>query len=217
MPLMTRFVFIAFLFLLPMLGVVYSQESSGMQGRTAETPHRELPRYQFDFKPSDLPRANSPEARLMAKYCVQCHSLPSPTIHMGNEWDRALQRMFWRMDTLGNQKKSSWWPWSSGNALKVPTLEERELMTQYIKKNSLRRARAIPEPASPGAEVYKYTCSQCHVLPDTTLHSANEWPRTIEKMQKHLEGTILGPMLPEELDLILPYLQRNGRRFFGNS
>ncbi|MDH4100799.1 MAG: hypothetical protein OEV28_09535, partial [Nitrospirota bacterium] len=156
-------------------------------------------------------------ARLVATYCVQCHNLPSPTLHMGNEWDRALQRMFWRMDTLGNQQKSGWWPWSSKKSLKVPTEEERALMTNYIKKHSLRRARTIPEPASPGAEVYKYTCSQCHVLPDTTLHSADEWPATIKKMQKHLEGTILGPMLQEELDLLLPYLQRNGRKFFGNS
>lgn len=216
---MKTFFAVLICFLLPLIDTAYCQDSAGtMQVRAADSEHLALPRYQFDLKPHELPRSDSPEAKLVAKYCSQCHTLPSPSIHQGNEWDRALSRMFWRMESLSRQQKTIWWPWlSSQNAVQVPSSEEQEKLTQYIKKHSLRRALAIPDPDSAGAQIFKYTCTQCHVLPDVTIHSADEWPATIRKMQKHLEQTILGPMFQDELDLLLPYLQRHGRRFFGRS
>lgn len=216
---MDKFLFVLIFLLLSQINYACGQDSVGtMQARAADFEQRAVPRYQLDLKPHELPQADSPAAQLVAKYCIQCHTIPSPSIHQGNEWDRALSRMFWRMESLSRQQRSGWWPWpSSSNTVKVPTLEEQERITHYIKKHSLRRARTIPEPASAGAEVFKYTCSQCHVLPDISIHSADEWPRTVEKMQKYLDKTILGPMYQEELDLLLPYLQRNGRRFLGRS
>lgn len=173
-----------------------------------------MPRYQLDLQPHELPRPDSPGAKLVAKYCSQCHSIPSPLIHQGNEWDRALDRMFWRIDSLNARNQESWWPWASTrNRVLVPAPDERELLTQYIKKNSIRPARKIPESGSAAAEAFKYTCTLCHALPDPALHSAAEWSTSIDKMQKHLEGTIYGPMEKDEKDFLLAYLKRNGRRF----
>jgi len=39
-----------------------------------------------DFEPRQLPNAKSRGARLLVRYCVQCHNLPNPAMHNAAKW-----------------------------------------------------------------------------------------------------------------------------------
>ncbi len=38
-----------------------------------------------------------------------------------------------------------------------------------------------------GYELYKSYCQQCHRLQSPKLHTANEWPKTVNKMQSYMK------------------------------
>ena len=46
-----------------------------------------------------LPDPDSAGAKLVSRYCGQCHPAPAPTLKTGAEWDRVLHRMHLRVDT----------------------------------------------------------------------------------------------------------------------
>src|SRR6185295_5557254 len=52
--------------------------------------------------PAELPEPRSEGARLTARYCVQCHYLPSPQMHTPDKWATTVERMVWRMQGRGN-------------------------------------------------------------------------------------------------------------------
>src|SRR5262245_5162793 len=54
------------------------------------------------IEPRDLPEPQSEGARLTARYCVQCHYLPSPQMHTPDRWTTTVVRMVWRMQGNGN-------------------------------------------------------------------------------------------------------------------
>ncbi|HDK38196.1 MAG TPA: hypothetical protein ENG92_04185, partial [Thiolapillus brandeum] len=45
-----------------------------------------------------LPQAASTEARLLSRYCTQCHSLPGPDRHTATEWQEVTDNMFLLME-----------------------------------------------------------------------------------------------------------------------
>src|SRR6188508_1175524 len=53
-------------------------------------------------EPRQLPEPGSEGARLTARYCVQCHYLPSPQMHAPDKWSSTVVRMVWRMQGKGN-------------------------------------------------------------------------------------------------------------------
>ena len=53
-------------------------------------------------EPGELPEPSSEGARLTARYCVQCHYLPSPQMHTAARWKTSVERMVWRMQGKGN-------------------------------------------------------------------------------------------------------------------
>ncbi len=69
----------------------------------------------------------------------------------------------------------------------------------------------LPEPELPGAVVMKDNCSSCHAVPSPAVHTAKEWPNIIYRMQEHrrMNGYVL--ITPEELALLLDYLQRHSK------
>src|SRR5262245_44954991 len=54
------------------------------------------------IEPAQLPEPDSEGARLTARYCVQCHYLPSPQMHTADKWNTIVVRMVWRMQGKGN-------------------------------------------------------------------------------------------------------------------
>src|SRR3954471_10165342 len=72
--------------------------------RWAESPHgpmleRLLPP---TFAARQLPEPRSEGARLVLRYCVQCHNLPNPAMHHAAKWPSIVERMVLRMEGRGN-------------------------------------------------------------------------------------------------------------------
>jgi hypothetical protein len=70
--------------------------------------------------------------------------------------------------------------------------------------------QSIPEPESPGAELYLKKCTQCHGLPAPQRHTAEQWDHLLVMMQSFMDKKNLA--FPEdEKKLIKDYLHRNAR------
>jgi len=69
----------------------------------------------------------------------------------------------------------------------------------------------LPESDSLGAQVLKENCSKCHGVPSPAVHTAEEWPNVIYRMQEHRRMTGYSLIVPEELELLLDYLKRNAK------
>lgn len=154
-------------------------------------------------KPEALPEPNSPGAKLLIRYCTQCHNLPGPAMHTAEEWPAVDGRMISRMEMMAGMKGMMM-------DIQAPTVEERKTLLAYMQQHALRPAsqEALGAPNAPGLNRFRRTCSQCHALPDPSLHTAQEWPGVVERMRKNM--AIMGkPVITDqERDEIVGYLRR---------
>lgn len=181
------------------------------------------------MRPSQLPDAGSRGARLVSLYCVQCHNLPDPAMHDARSWPEVVRRMVPRMEGRGNlgplMADLMLPPGSGGRALAAPTPAEEADIVRYLQRHAQRGfdPAADPELAQamqrgPG-RMFADACSQCHVLPDPTQHTAEEWPKVVLRMRENLEWmtrAVGGRADPREPQLSVPeivgFLQRYARR-----
>lgn len=87
----------------------------------------------------------------------------------------------------------------------------------------------LPEPGSEPARLVQEYCTQCHALPGPGLHTAEEWPSVVGRMNMRMQmmgnmrammggmGMMGGIKAPSEreLDLILAYLQQHAQKPLG--
>ena len=158
------------------------------------------------LKPSELPEAQSPAARLTARYCVQCHALPAPAMHGAQRWERVVERMLPRMRGEGNQGRLMH---EMMQGLQAPDAEQVRVINAYLarhaqqpldlaERDALERDRRLP-PAVPGrpeltkalatedGRMFQGACNQCHELPDPAAHSSAEWPAVVARMQDNMQ------------------------------
>jgi hypothetical protein len=168
------------------------------------------------IEPAQLPEPGSEGARLTARYCVQCHYLPSPQMHTADKWASTVVRMVWRMEGKGNlgavMKEMM-------DNVQAPGSEEVAVLTTYLKKHGQKEM----DPAHPAlrtepGKMFSIACTQCHALPDPRQHSAREWPGVVERMKRHMTwaNTVVGPdslRTTPVLDTteIVRFLQRHAR------
>lgn len=167
-------------------------------------------------RPEQLPEPDSPGARTMARYCVQCHYLPSPAMHTPENWPKTLDRMVPRMQGKGNMGTLMQ---DMMAGVQAPSGDEVQTLLAYLRRHGqqpIDRAR-YPDLATPEGRAFDLACSQCHALPDPKRHTSREWPAVVERMKKHLEwvGTVRGRQPNPEGELratqIIAFLQRNAR------
>lgn len=72
-----------------------------------------------------LPEADSRGARLIGKYCAQCHAPPSPSLHTAEEWAGVTQRMRGHIGELA----------ASGVGVQMPDASDLNALTQYLSKH----------------------------------------------------------------------------------
>ena len=167
------------------------------------------------IKPGDLPEPGSEGAKLMARYCVQCHNLPSPMMHSAAEWPGVAEKMFQRMSmcsrmsgmgmmgNMGGMGMKGMMGGASGNGMmgmmniKAPSAKEQEIIVSYLKEHSLKSIQpgALPLPRSKGAILFAATCAQCHALPDPGQYTAQEWPQVVALMRKNMVA--MGKTVPD--------------------
>lgn len=166
--------------------------------------------------PASLPEPTSNGARLMVRYCVQCHHLPSPAMHHAEKWKKVVDRMVVRMRGEGNM--GSLMNQMMGE-LAAPTEEEIHVLLEYLRRNSqqpLDGAR-FPDLDTRGRS-FSIACSQCHVLPDPRSRRAEEWPAIVARMERNMAwmnrvvGSRFDPREPQlDVSEILAYLRRHAR------
>jgi hypothetical protein len=140
------------------------------------------------FTPKQLPEPKSRGAQLTQRYCVQCHNLANPAMHVPERWPSVIERMVPRMEGKGNMGKLM----SEMMAgVEAPSPEDKQAIVDYHRRHGmlpLDPAR-YPDVKSPRAESFRVACEQCHALPDPRMHTAKEWPAVTARMQKHMEWT----------------------------
>lgn len=149
------------------------------------------------LEPSGLPEADSRGARLVALYCVQCHNLPSPAMHDARSWPEIVRRMVPRMEGRGNlgplMADLMRAPGAGERAMAAPTPDEEGEIVRYLQRHAQRGFDPVAEPEVAKAlergagRMFADACSQCHVLPDPSQHTAEEWPKVVDRMRDNLE------------------------------
>ena len=156
--------------------------------RWAESPHgpmleRILPP---TFEPRQLPEPKSRGARLVVRYCVQCHNLPNPAMHQREKWPGIFERMVLRMKGRGNMGELMY---DMMDGVSTPSVNEAEVLPAYLRRHSQRPLDPKKYPAvyQPEGQSFRLACQQCHVLPDPRRHTASEWPAVVSRMEKNME------------------------------
>lgn len=143
---------------------------------------------------TDLPDPSSEGAVAVARYCDQCHDLPSPTMHSATDWPGVLRRMWLRMDRMPENYE-----------LQVPDEGSRQQMVSYMLANALQVSTNLAR--GPGQAEFARICSRCHALPDPRIHSSKDWLAVFLRMERNMERMKVSPPTKVETEQILSYLQ----------
>ena len=154
-------------------------------------------------KPENLPNPSSRGAKLLNHYCTQCHDLPNPAMHTVDEWPAITTRMFSRMSMMSGMM-----------GVENPSSEEQALIISYLKVHSLKAISPgmLPSPESKGAILFKKTCSQCHALPEPSLHTAQEWSAVVERMRGNMQTMGKKVITDQEKAAIADYLMSHAKK-----
>jgi mono/diheme cytochrome c family protein len=95
-----------------------------------------------------------------------------------------------------------------------PTSDEQREIVAYMKAHSLKPVSPslLPAPESKSAILFKETCSQCHALPDPTLHTAQEWTAVVERMRGNMQAMDRRVITDQEKADIVAYLNEHARK-----
>ncbi len=74
----------------------------------------------------------------------------------------------------------------------------------------------LPDPASRGAQLLNYYCTQCHGLPSPAMHAADEWPAIASRMFSRMSmmSGMMGVENPTQVEReeILAYLKAHSMK-----
>jgi len=79
--------------------------------------------------PAEMPDADSAGAKLVSRYCTQCHDLPSPKLHSASGWPTTVARMNERMQWLSQNDNST--------TIVAPSADELSGLIDYLAANGL--------------------------------------------------------------------------------
>jgi hypothetical protein len=170
------------------------------------------------FAVSQLPEPGSAGARLVVRYCVQCHNVPNPAMHHAQKWPTIVQRMVLRMEGHGNMGMLMA---EMMAGVRAPSEESTSVIVAYLQKHAQTPLdpKRYPEAFRPSGEAFRLACNQCHVLPDPKRYTAQEWPRVVARMQENMAwmNRVVGskPVRGEpqlRIDEINAFLRKYARR-----
>ncbi len=58
-----------------------------------------------------------------------------------------------------------------------------------------------------GYAIYQEYCDQCHRLQNPSLHTAEQWPKVVERMHKHMVEMKRNIISPEQTEKLLVFLR----------
>jgi len=188
-----------------MMGGGMMMDRGGIKGIMEEMMGAKLP---SGMEPRDLPEASSNGARLLGKYCTQCHEMPGPGMHTAEEWPRVVDRMNRRMQMMSGHNMMLMM-----HDIKAPSDNELQILMSYLKKHAQQAIdkTQYTDLNSPSGKIFMTTCSQCHALPDPKQHTVDEWPTVVERMTRNMNA--MGKVVPDRktLEVIVAYLQKHAK------
>ncbi len=154
--------------------------------------------------PEKLPEPNSLGAKLLQKYCIQCHDIFSPRMHSAEKWSSVFQRVSWHMQMMPKGEKMG-----RVVQIKAPSPQEGTELLTYLKRHSLHAAdqSKLDHLDTPSGKVFLQTCSQCHALPDPKQHTTQEWAGVTTRMNQNMQQMQKPVIQPKEEALIVQFLQ----------
>jgi cytochrome c2 len=189
------------------------------QGNSGENPMREMMRRMMQglvpppgMTPERLPDAGSEGARLLVRYCEQCHDLPSPQYKSAPQWPSVLDRMLGRMQMMGGGMTGGGMMGGGMmgmGRIEAPTTSEARTLLGYLQTHAIIEARSNELAAGDPADrrVFSVTCAQCHVLPSPSLHAQQEWPAVVVRMEGNMRLMGKPGIAANERDAIVRFLQ----------
>jgi len=158
---------------------------------------------------SELPDPQSDGARLLARYCSQCHDLPGPGMHTADEWPAVVERMNGRMRMMSGRGMMG----MMRGGVESPDDSELRVIVRYLRAHAQQpmdktRYKDLDTPAG---RAFQSACSRCHALPDPQQHIADEWPGVVVRMKANM--TAMGKSAPDEATTgeIVGFLQRHAK------
>lgn len=148
--------------------------------------------------PEDLPDSDSQGARLMSKYCNQCHNLPGPGMHTLREWSKIYWVMYWRM--IQTKKNYS--------NFEAPDYNDGKIMFAYLSQNALKEIRfGDINTSKEGGVEFQSICTQCHQPPAPTQHRKKDWRGVVNRMKGHMASMGKHILTSDEANRIVHYLK----------
>jgi cytochrome c2 len=196
------------------------------QGQPSDNPMREMMRRMMrgfvpppGMTPETLPDAESEGARLTARFCVQCHDLPSPRYKTASQWPEVFERMNARMRMMGGGGMMGGGMMSGGGMMgmmgrmETPTPQEAETLLRYLQQYAMVEAKPSELAAGPSEErpIFREVCSRCHALPSPSLHPPEEWLGVVARMQANMQLMDKPRITPQQRDAIVRFLQAASR------
>ena len=136
--------------------------------------------------PERLPDQESAGARLVARYCAQCHDLPSPRYKTAEQWPAAYERMLQRMHMMSGGMMGG--GMMMGMQIDAPDDSESHNLLAYLLAQGMREAKPEELAAGPSKEraVFREVCSTCHALPSPSLHAPEAWAAVVARMEGNM-------------------------------
>jgi cytochrome c5 len=141
--------------------------------------------------PERLPDSDSTGARLLSRYCAQCHDLPSPRYKTAEQWPAVYERMLQRMQMMSGGMMGGGMMGGGmmmGMRVDAPVDSESRELLAYLQAQGMREARPVELAAGPSKElaVFREVCSRCHALPSPSLHAPEEWAAVVARMEGNM-------------------------------
>jgi cytochrome c5 len=134
------------------------------------------------IEPAALPEPESAGAQLLQRFCVQCHKLPSPGLHSAAEWPAIVDRMQERVQRITAADREL-------VHAKPLNTAELETLLSYLRQYGFKTldVARYPDLDTDIGKAYQALCSQCHALPDPSLHDAEHWRTVVLRMRSNME------------------------------
>ncbi len=159
--------------------------------------------------PALLPAPKSKGAKLLSRYCTQCHNLPGPGMHTAPEWPSVAARMNRRMQMMSGHGMMG----MMMGSVKAPSEKEFQELVAYLQKYAQKpiNTTQYPDIDTPAGRSFQETCAQCHALPDPKQHTRDEWPPVVARMKQNMVA--MDKPVPKEqvMKEIVAFLQRHAK------
>lgn len=135
-----------------------------------------------ELDPGVLPEPEGPGARLLGRYCGQCHFAPGPGQHSAEQWAQVVPRMDLLMDVTAR----------FGDRLRPierPSPAELAALLAYLDRYALRPLVTVDEAPT----AYRTLCGDCHAAPDPAAYAGTDWPALLARMDRY-RVTMLRPV-----------------------